>query len=257
MALLNPVYAFFVPFLFVVTIPLALFAGITTLLAFSVLIFRVALVYLDIAISLVPQSIVGFKPRRYRPPRQRLQLQPRAQQQQHRLNIPRLSPTSTTIHSATPSPTLTPGRRRRRRPSSASIISNGSTTPVGDGSLGLMPSVGPERDYEGIGGWRVGDDDIWTTINSRLEFPDRRHHHRSASGGAVTTPGEGSYLMMKGRTRSPEARASKPAISPNSSRARTPTGARISFAAVGGSDGYFPLTLSPKALKKQPHVANE
>ena len=252
MALFNPVYAFFVPFLFVVTIPLAVFAGLTTLFAFSVLIFRVAIVYLDIAISLVPQSIVGFKPRRYRPPRQRLQLQ----QQPGRFLAPRQSPSAISLQSATPSPTLTPGRRRRRRPSSASVVSNGSTTPIGEGSLGLFPSLGPERDFEGVGGWRVGDDDIWTTINSRLELPDRRHHHRTASGGTVTTPGDGSYLMMKGRNRSPEARI-KSAMSPNSSRARTPTGSRISFANGGHNDGYFPLTLSPKAVKKQSSVTGD
>jgi hypothetical protein len=279
MALLNPLYALVVPFLFVVTIPLALFAGITTLLAFSVLIFRVALVYLDIAVSLVPQSIVGFKPRRYRPPRHHLQLPSQLQLQQHLLNMPggHHSPSSPSANfhgpmTTTPTPPLSAsstGRRRRRRPSSASVVSNGSTTPISEPpSLGLMPSVGPERDYEGLGGWRVADDEqLWTTVfnnaTSRLEFPDRRHHHRSPSGGLgfgfgagqPTTPGEGGFLMMKGRTRSPESRQPRPVMSPNSSRARTPTGTRISFAGLGNGDSYFPLTLSPKAVKKTPSVA--
>ncbi|KAB5576440.1 hypothetical protein GE09DRAFT_1095739 [Coniochaeta sp. 2T2.1] len=55
----NPVYGLMVPFLCVVTLPLAIFAGITTTLAFSVLMFRVMVVYLDIAVSLVPQYLMG------------------------------------------------------------------------------------------------------------------------------------------------------------------------------------------------------
>lgn len=55
----NPVYGLMVPFLCVVTLPLAIFAGITTTLAFSVLMFRVMLGYLDIVVSLVPQYLMG------------------------------------------------------------------------------------------------------------------------------------------------------------------------------------------------------
>ncbi|KAB5540407.1 hypothetical protein GE09DRAFT_1137056 [Coniochaeta sp. 2T2.1] len=55
----NPVYSLMVPFLCVVTLPLAILAGITTTLAFSVLMFRVMVVYLDIAVSLVPQYLMG------------------------------------------------------------------------------------------------------------------------------------------------------------------------------------------------------
>ncbi|TQS33551.1 hypothetical protein Golomagni_06100, partial [Golovinomyces magnicellulatus] len=203
MALLNPVNAAIVPFLFLVTVPLALFAGITTTLAFSVLICRVIVVYLDIALSLVNQSLAGVK------------IPLRLQQAAIRSNSP--SPTR-----GQPSLSF---RRRRRRPSSVSV---GTITPVHghDASLGLTPSVGAERDYEGVGGWRIGDDDdIWTTINSRLELPDRhatRNHHRTPSGGP-TTPGEGGYLMMKRRNRSPELSSPKMQTSPNSSRARTPS----------------------------------
>jgi len=67
MALLNPVYAFVVPFLFVVTVPLAVFAGITTTIAFSVLILRVLAVYLDVALSFVPHYLGGRKTRPYHP----------------------------------------------------------------------------------------------------------------------------------------------------------------------------------------------
>ncbi|CAM1511196.1 Fc.00g087090.m01.CDS01 [Cosmosporella sp. VM-42] len=220
MALLNPVYAFLVPFLFIVTVPLAIVAGITTTVAFSVLILRVLAVYLDVALSLLPGYLTVSKP-------QYLQYASRS-------------------GSTSSSPTLAPLRRRRRRRSS-SALSAGTLTPVSDGALGIMPSIGPERDFEGVGGWRVGEDEIWTTINSRLELPDKQHgrnHHRTPSG--PTTPGEGGYLMMKGRTSAtPESKRSS--TSPNSSRTRTPSGPRISFIGKTHVDGYFPmLKTSPK-----------
>lgn len=113
------------------------------------------------------------------------------------------------------------------------------------------------------------EDELWNTVNMRLDMPERsspfaaasRQHHRTPSGGpGVTTPGEGGYLMMKGRTRSPEASgggggggALKTAsTSPNSSRARTPTGPRLTFTTGAGPvEGYFaPRNTSPKATKK-------
>lgn len=225
MALLNPVYAFLVPFLFIVTVPLAIFAGITTTLAFSILILRVLAVYLDVALSLVPGYLGGRKPR----------------------YLHHHSRSS----SAATSPSLTPLRRRRRRRSS-SALSAGTVTPLGESTLGLVPSIGPERDFEGIGGWRVGDDEGWTTINSRLELPDKqygRNHHRTPSG--PTTPGDGGYLMMKGRAGSPESKRTAP--SPNSSRTRTPSGPRVGFLGKSHADGYFPMMkTSPKKRLSPP-----
>lgn len=234
MALLNPVYVIFVPFLFVVTVPMALFAGVTTTLAFSVLICRGIIVYLDLAFSYVNRSIHGLK-------------------------VPsHLHQAAARSDPPSPTPSYLALRRRRRRPSSVSILSGGTATPVNDVGLGLTPSIGPERDYEGLGGWRIGDDDIWTTINSRLELPQHsRHHHRSASGGGATTPGEGGYLMMKRRTRSPETRGSKVSMaagpaSPNSSRVRTPSASRVGFGSstTYQDGGYFSLVMSPKTASK-------
>uniref|UniRef100_L2G7J3 Uncharacterized protein n=1 Tax=Colletotrichum fructicola (strain Nara gc5) TaxID=1213859 RepID=L2G7J3_COLFN len=212
MALINPMYAIIVPFLFLFTVPLAIFAGITTTLAFTVLIFRVILVYFDLALSLLPSYITG-------------------------------RPRYLSYASKTPSPA-------RRQPDARLHVSGG---------IGLFPSVGIDRDYEGLGGWRLGngnDDELWTTINSRLELPDRqyqRHHHRSPSGGPTTPGGGDGYLMMKGgRNRSPESnRGGYAMTSPNSSRARTPTNAsHIAFTALDGADGdYFP-SLSAKAVRK-------
>ncbi|PSR78029.1 hypothetical protein BD289DRAFT_417125 [Coniella lustricola] len=269
MALLNPAYGLIVPFLFVVTIPLAILAGITTTLAFTVLMFRVAVVYLDIAVNMVPQYITG-----------------------HRIfPFPRAYATSVVI------------ARQSSAVSNNNINNNNSnnTTTITKraDSVMIIPSIGMDRDFEGVGGWRLNgkdadDDDAWTQLNSRLELPldtSRRQHHRSPSGGA-TTPGGGGgnsgtggdYLMMK----SPHAPRSKDAspdntpgkrgrgertgssavgttMSPNSSRHRTPTASNVlglsssasSAAAVpppltarDRSDGsYFPL-LSPKVARR-------
>ncbi|KND88485.1 hypothetical protein TOPH_06880 [Tolypocladium ophioglossoides CBS 100239] len=259
MALINPVSALVVPFLFVATAPLAVFAAVTTAFAFSALLFRVLVVYLDITLSLVPQYFADRGRSRHPHPHRR----PRRRHHPLRHDDQRsLSPASTSsdisIDLGPPTPTPTPAlalapaqhqpifRRRRRRPSSAtSVVSAGSTTPIGDVGLGLMPSVGPERDFEGVGGWRDGkdDDESWTAINSRLEYPDRTHarsHHRTPSGGLVT-PGD---------AHGPDARHPKTPTSPNSCRTRTPSGSRMSLIGVADSDGYFPLAMSPTAPKK-------
>ncbi|KAG5977028.1 hypothetical protein E4U55_007100 [Claviceps digitariae] len=257
MALLNPVYAFVVPFLFVVTVPLALLAGVTTTLAFALLISRVIIVYLDVALSFIPQSLARFTShRRYI----RLQDQVPAISATS-ANSPASSNEDSSRASSIYQQSLLQRRRRRRPSSTVSFLSSGGTaTPIGDFGLGLMPSVGPERDFEGIGGWRVGDDDeLWTTINSRMELPDRgfiRHHCRTASGGGATTPGgDGGVLMMKTRRRSPEARAAvaMTASSPNSSRTRTPSLSRFqNLTTIGNPDSYFALNPSPKGSKKLP-----
>ncbi|KAF4998364.1 hypothetical protein FGRMN_3244 [Fusarium graminum] len=248
MALLNPVYAFVVPFLFVVTVPLAVFAGITTTIAFSVLILRVLAVYIDVALSIVPHYLGGRKTRAYHP---------NNYHPHHQL----LDSTAPAALYTNPSPPSTGStafesslRRRRHRRSSSALSTAGTTTPVSEKTFGLLPSIGPDRDFEGVGGWRLGgDDETWTAINSRLELPDKqyhgRNHHRSPSG--PTTPGDGGYLMMKGRNRSPEAK--RTLASPNSSRTRTPSGPRIAFTNKSTIDSYFPSPkTSPKGLRKLP-----
>jgi hypothetical protein len=234
-----------VPFLLLTTIPLAIFAGITTTFAFSILIFRVFIVYLDIALSLVSQSLAhltessGFIA---------------SSKSHHQLRPPRTSSSSSSIHSransVSPSASSTLLKRHRRRRPSSSVYSAGTATPASDIGLGLIPSVGAERDFEGVGGWRLGDDDeSWTTINSRSELPDRLHdrnHRRALSGGPHSTSAEGGFLMMKGRARSPMVTPS-----PNSSKARAPSAApRLGMPGTSQSDGYFPMMMSSKAIKR-------
>lgn len=328
MALINPLHALLAPCLFLLTLPLAIFAGLTTTIAFTVLVCRVVIVYLDIALSLLPKAPrplrLGFR-RSRAPLPSASRLVPRTSRASSFAGpLPTgavasdfrgdIASRNASYNNVATSPVST--RRRRRRPSSVSVvsaISAGTVTPSGDTGLGLglglLPSIGLERDYEGIGGWRVGEesdnaaaplaDDAWTTINSRFELPDNgsshrprsrhHHHHGSASSSSntninslshsnsavvgsthghghghfrspspgPTTPGEGGYLMMKGRNHSPESKPySRATASPNSSRVRTPSRPCQAFSAAaatakgGPADSYFPLTASPKTAKR-------
>jgi hypothetical protein len=327
MALLNPVYGLIVPCLCIFTVPLAIFAGITTALAFSVLMFRVTLVYLDIAIAFVPQYIMGRSGFRSLPSNSRY-----ADPRHYYHRLPKYdgakTPTSPTgsagsdadnggasnsvagyVASGYRSPrhrertgggvttaniSSNPGGgRRSRRPSQGSVTSIGTITPIneatetgGAGSL-LLPSsaaantsVGMNRDFEGIGGWRLDDstdDSDWAKINSRLELPLERtsRHHRSPSAGPATPVDGSSWLMMKSvrkeagspgivtpeRDRSaapslpPPTLTPKSSISPNSSRVRINQSLSSAFSLRDrgrdrdSDEGYFPAILSPKSKK--------
>lgn len=99
--------------------------------------------------------------------------------------------------------------------------------------MGLSQSIGPTRDFEGVGGWRLvdnstsDDDGLWTNINSRLELPaehgniGRRHHHRSLTSGSLP--------------RERVKRSYSPEIPMNTSKVRTPPS---SLNGVGTE--YFP-----------------
>ncbi|ROW05593.1 hypothetical protein VSDG_00165 [Cytospora chrysosperma] len=308
MAILNPVYGLIVPFLFFVTIPLAILAGITTTLAFSVLMFRVALVYVDIAVNMVPQYVAG-RPvyplfRGYASASSTVTpAEPATSSTPASLLLPisggngsgsgHSSPTTSRQQAAAAAVVVR--RHRRRRTSGASYNSIGSVTPTEDhgggngiggggskrGSVVMMlpPSVGIDRDFEGVGGWRLDgkgaadDEDAWTHINSRLSLPldhHWRHHHRSPSGAGTATPGGnngGEYLMMRSPSgpglgfgpdeRSPEhgtkrgrERREKDG-STRSSGGRTPTKMLPPLTTMDGADGsYFPRVASPRAERE-------
>jgi len=139
---------------------------------------------------------------------------------------------------------VTPVQRRKRRGSSSSTLSAAdSLTPVlSETMVGLSQSVGPTRDFEGVGGWRLDnpseeEDALWTKINSRLELPadHGRRHHRSLTSGS-----------MPGDTRGP--RSYSPEAVMNTSRTRTPPNS-----ASGLGEGYFPhIPVSPKTVKRAP-----
>ncbi|KAK1779155.1 hypothetical protein QBC45DRAFT_144164 [Copromyces sp. CBS 386.78] len=206
MPFLNPVHGLVVPFLCLFTIPMAIFAGITSALAFSLLMFRVAIVYVDIAMAFVPQFIKG---RHYNHGltdgefsyARRLSSSRRGSYVSSRRGSGDNSPSAVVSpspyyqkdydapHQRSPlrrknSYGLGSARRRSRRSSQASISptiaairEDSEMIPPLPESGGLAPSVGIERDFEGVGGWRLndsGDDDGWENINSRLELPMER-----------------------------------------------------------------------------------
>ena len=211
MSRLNPVYSIILLFLFIFTLPLFLLATLTTTLAFSILLFRAILIYIELALTVIPHYLLG------------------------------LTSSSTQQSAVRSSPTSASGPRRRKRRSSttSSNVSGGTVMPSqGDTALGLSQSIGPTRDFEGVGGWRLGDpsddDALWTNINSRLELPahHERRHHRSLTGEG----GQKSYspeMMM------PNA---------NMGRARTPPTYGMGTGTFGSeSQGYLPqLPISPR-----------
>jgi hypothetical protein len=237
MSHLNPVYAVIVPFLFIFTLPIALFASLTTALAFSVLFFRVLIVYVELALAVIPYYVLGLG---------------------HTSSSQTTNPKGISlalIQSRTGTSPPAARRRKRRSNSSSSNLSikssgSGVVTPtrLSDTSLGfpLATSVGPTRDYEGVGGWRLDnrsdedEDALWTGINSRLELPSDhvRRHHRSLTGEAKSDAGGGE--RKEGGERS---YSSENMMNTSRSRARTPTGI------MGTGEGWYFAGTGMKAGK--------
>lgn len=225
MAFLNPVHGLVVPFLCLFTFPMAIFAGITSALAFSLLMFRVAIVYVDIVMAFIPNFIKG---RHYNNSlteseltySRRLSSSSRGSYARSRRgsgeNSPPVVVSPSPYHqNGDESHQKSPLRRktgfgfgaiRRSRRSSLASISPTITSIREDSEMvpplpesgGLAPSVGIERDFEGVGGWRLNDDnddDGWENINSRLELPMERYSnfggrshtlsHQSHSAGSL------------------------------------------------------------------------
>lgn len=190
----------FSPALLLLSVPLVVFAAFTTTVAFSTLIFRVLILYAELAVVLLQDQ------------------------------YSRSTSTDRSRSCRKWSDEVKEARRKSRRSSTGSRQSNGgSMTPKAPDSsgLGIYGCGAVERDFEGVGGWRVpssDDDDIlWTSMNSRLELPSivderKRNHHRS-----LTSTGLSSTSLI---SRTPKV----PLV-------RTPTCLR----AVGSisPDGYF------------------
>lgn len=214
MALLSAVI---LPSLFFFTIPIVFFASLTSILAFSVLAFRVVLIYIELAAAVVPYYILGERSLTIAIPRSKSFVDP-----------------------------VTRTRRRKRR-SSSSTTSTGSRTPLSaDPSYIFNQSLNPTRDFEGVGGWRLDnpsdEDGLWTSINSRLELPadHGRRHQRSLTSGSLP------LTRRANRSSSPEALM---ITSPNTSRVRTPPTTMMC------GNGYFPpQPISPRTSKKPPSL---
>lgn len=195
------------PVLIAISIPLASFAVITTTLAFSTLLVRVAVVYIELGAVVLHDHISGR-------PTSNIGLPP-----------PRAAAVGTGSLN---------GRRKSRRSSAGSGRSEASATslrlPEND-VPGSFSGLGAHRDFEGVGGWVFGatneDDELWTSMNSRLELPAavgerKRKHQRSMTSGSLPV------AILESRFRrvlqSPDFSSNSP-IRP---RARTPNAPRSS-----------------------------
>lgn len=157
-----------------------IFAFLTTSAASSTLLFRVLMVYADLAAALIKNQF----------------LQP----QSSKLPVsPRSGPDARVSRQS--------GRTR-----SSSGDSHISRTPksVESRGLGIYSTGSMQRDFEGVGGWRIPnteiEDILWTSMNARLELPAfaegrNRHHRRSitSSGTPAAASRFGSFEHHEGR----------------------------------------------------------
>jgi len=178
----NPLYLLVPPFLIIVSIPLAIFACFTTLLAFTLLLIRVSIVYFELGIAVLRTWLVA-KPSKI-----------------DRKDLP--SPTRSPQHRRRSSTLSSPSSQDFRRP-----------PPKSDSYISLLGAGVPDRDYEGVGGWRLEGEEpeetIWMGMNSRLELPlsgGQKRHQRSLTGSSQRLTWNPEALKMspvQSRTRTP------------------------------------------------------
>jgi len=214
----NPVYALTPLILLFVSIPLAIFAVVTTSVAISLLSLRALAVYCRLAVAIVGAWLSPSPPKPM--PLRRSSLMPSsARQSPTRQRHRRASTASTTssqdtgIHSAHTSRLL-----KHKNNSLTALIGTSELT----------------RDFD--------DDEeaLWMGINSRLQLPAEtptRRHARSLTGGV--SPGQrwsaGSEAFR---------------MSPVQSRARTP----VRFA-IEDESGYFPM--QPVSANRRSSVGSD
>ena len=199
------------PILWAISIPLSILAAVTTSLAFTTLLLRALIVYIELAAALIQNR---FGP----------ESAPKGSDVLSKFALHNTGPRN--------------ARHKSRRGSTASGSSTGSITPREQGpssGLGIYGGQGAARDFEGVGGWRIpgpSDDDLpWLNMNSRLELPTmvdgrQRNHHRSQTSGSL------NYIPPSSK-------------SPTSSRARTPTSIRPPGTA--SPEEYFGRPVSSKS----------
>lgn len=211
-----------IPILVIVSFPLFLLACLTITLALSALLIRVLFVYLELFLVLSHNQVLA------------------------------LTTASSTSAQKTPnapaSAEPTTSRRHRRKSSTGS----GSMTPKASGAAGdgtttgfsLLGGGGIDRDFEGVGGWRLPDenedDAVWLSMNKRLELPatvvgDRKKKHkRSLTSGSL------SFVTSPTLARSPGPPSSLRSPVQSLARMELPTlNAGGIGQVVGSPEGYF------------------
>ncbi|KAL0264583.1 hypothetical protein SLS55_000533 [Diplodia seriata] len=214
----NPLYLLAPPVLIVASLPLVGLAILTTSLAVVTLLIRVSIVYFELGVALIHSWLFTSRHLHHRP----------AFDKQHR--------SRGSSGYSTPTRQQHQHHHRRRRSSAASLLAAGDQQgpprrpPTKSESFAsLVSTAGPNRDFEGIGGWRMSGDGeeeaLWIGMNSRLELPtalpDKRRHQRSLTGGSQRWSWSPEAIKM----------------SPVQSRARTPNNPEC----PGSPDEYFTM----------------
>lgn len=211
---------FSAPVILLFSLPLAIFAVVTTTFAFWILFVRASVVYAELLAAFIQAYLIPSS------------LSHKQQQQLRNYSIP-VSPSAT--------PGYSPPSRRLSRSSSVGSapgvflhgpghplhIKSRSTATLFSNDLNGVSN----RDYEGVGGWRVqGDDEeeaLWMGINSRLDLP------------AVPLRGaRGGWAGRSSGTASPDLVRTPAAIRPPS-RGRTWHGS-----GTASPEGYFNVPLT-------------
>ena len=198
----SNLYHFFgLPLVLFISVPFAAAAALTTSLAFGVLFVRLLIVYIDLGIALIRGAMSSKSNANSSAP-------------VANSSLPARSPVYEQVRA-----------RRRRSLASSGTPPHRSYVPK-TSSYASLVGPGRDRDYEGVGGWRLSVDDedeaLWLNLNSRLELPapssPARRHNRSLTGGSQRASPE------MGR-------------SPSLIRLRTP--------GTASPEGYFSLQPTP------------
>lgn len=175
------------PVLILSSLPLTIFAAITTTLAMSTLFLRALIAYAELVVVLARNQVARI-----------------SSQLIYHTRFSSASTFTTSSTSEAPPPIISSNGldrsdySRQSKPSHrSSIASNGPLTPgrpVGESNLSSggggiygrnSAGVFGQRDFEGVGGWSMEDSDDedhvpWTVMNSRLELPSHVAHERRA-----------------------------------------------------------------------------
>ncbi|KAK6081065.1 hypothetical protein SCUP234_02749 [Seiridium cupressi] len=252
MAFLNPIQIIATLFLALVALPLAFLAGITTWLACWILALRLLWVYAELGLEILRYVLWDrWWPGQYIE-------SPSVSRRSSRPASPSASPPRSPISSASPKGGL---RSRRRTGSSSSAGSMGPRVAFSGATL-LEPSNALERDFEGLGGWRIAgqgdaaDEHAWGSLNSRLEIPGQHRHHSRAQthAGAFSNGyplGSSIRTGSKSGSHSPDRLLLTMGQGPRGSESsRTPTRVKVGpFTNLERIDSYFPLAASAQPRK--------
>ncbi|KAI1853249.1 hypothetical protein JX265_000252 [Neoarthrinium moseri] len=246
MALPNLVLVLLLPFAVLAALPFAIFAAFTSILAFFVLWLQLIWANFAVLLETLRYVFLGHgRPRHFVP-------SPSESRRSSR-------PTSPTMSPPLSPEALSPKSYRPRR-RTASIGSNGAIASGHYGGQLLTTSSALDRDYEGLGGWRLqdgrnaADEKAWESLNSRFEVPDHhRHHYRSqthsgAPAGACRV-GSSNASGARSNPHSPERVTLAIGSNSHSPRSRTPSRAKVEPFTNVDQGSYFPPFTSTQPRK--------